>query len=346
MRLPRTLRRKLMFLSVYATFCMGLIAGATRLYWYFVAGVPITQEANAWDSYYPLIRISGLVRDPPQRGDKAFDVLLLGGSVLHSDWGNIESLLRQRLNRECPRPVRIFNLARQALTSQDSLLQYEHLDNARFDLVIVYDGINDVRMNCCPPELYQADYTHFIWYRDFAKARQRKTAALAETASDQLKRAFNSQRLGTPEADLVEYAADPKTPESVYQNLKRIAQIAHERGDRLLLLSYAWHIPADYTLDKFSEFELDYANEAPNRCAVELWGKAEYVAQALREQNARIRELASESPECRFVDMFELLPRTGTNFIDPCHLTPAGCETYVEIIWQEVESAWQASNSR
>lgn len=62
------------------------------------------------------------------------------------------------------RSVRIFNLAMPAHTSQDYWLKYAALAEARFDLVIVYDGLDEDLANNVPPELFREDYAHYSWY--------------------------------------------------------------------------------------------------------------------------------------------------------------------------------------
>jgi hypothetical protein len=117
----------------------------------------------------------------------------------------------------------------------------------------------------------------------------------------------------------------------------------------VVLMTFAWHIPPDYTLQKFGDDQLDYAHKGKNRCAAELWGKAEHVAHALRLQNDEIRALAvdwrarggtsAELPGVQLLDMDDRLPHTGENFIDPCHLTETGSAAFVQVLWPLVEAA-------
>lgn len=343
MRLPSSRSRRLVFVTVYLVFCWLLVVGATRVYWFLAAAVPLTQTPSVWDQFYPRLRIAGLADRPCSRSDDRFDLLLLGGSVLDTRWGTVEEELRQRLEQLLPGRHRICNLAQAGFTSRDSLLQYEHLDRSRFDLVVVYDGINDVRLNCCPPELFQDDYTHSQWYADFVRRRAGGAPSLANVATDRVTSVFHPSRLGTPDPELLDYAATPQSPRTVRKNLERVSRLAEERHDPLLLLTFAWHLPPDYTLEKFSAGELDYAPQAEARCAAELWGRPADVARTMELQNAAIRELARENPAARFLDLDAKFPRTGVHFVDPCHLTPAGCVRFVEILWPEIERAARRS---
>ena len=350
-RWPRSRRRRLVFLALYLGFCWGVVWLGVRLFWLVGSAVPFSQRPSAWDHYYPRLRQAGLVAQPATRTDNRFDLLLLGGSVLDPEWGTVEAELQRRLEARLPGRWRLANLGQAGFTSRDSLLQYQHLgeQRQRFDLVLVYDGINDTRLNCCPPELFRDDYTHAIWYRQFTDELARGTPTLSRVAVAGVRSALDRNRLGTPEPELLDFAAVPQTPRCLRANHAALCELAVERGDPLVLLTFAWHIPPDYTLQKFGDDELDYARQGKNRCAAELWGKAEHVAHALRLQNEEIRALAADWrerggttagwPGVRLLDMEEQLPHTGEIFIDPCHLTEQGSAAFVEILWPVVAEA-------
>lgn len=358
-RWPRSRGRRLVFFALYLGFCWGVVWLGVRLFWLVGSAVPFSQRPSAWDHYYPRLRQAGLVAQPATRPDNRFDLLLLGGSVLDPEWGTVAAELERRLEARLPGRWRLANLGQAGFTSRDSLLQYRHLAEQRqqFDLVLVYDGINDTRLNCCPPELFRDDYTHAIWYRQFAEELAGGTPSLSQVAAAGVRSALDKNRLGTPDPELLEFAAVPQTPRCLRANHAALCELAVERGDPLVLLTFAWHIPAGYTLQKFGDDQLDYARWGKNRCAAELWGKAEYVAHALRLQNDEIRALAAdwhtrsstaaektpqnrpETPPVRLLDMEEQLPHTGEIFIDPCHLTERGSAAFVEILWPVVAEA-------
>ncbi|MCY2965866.1 MAG: hypothetical protein NT069_19920 [Planctomycetota bacterium] len=317
--------------------------GATKAYWLLTADVPLSQSPTVWDHYFPQIRRSGLADRKIRREDRQFDLLLMGGSVLQPTWGTIEAELRQRLEAIAPGRIRIYNLAEAGFTSRDSRVQYEHFKDDRFDLVLVYEGINDVRMNCCPPEEFHDDYSHFTRYGLMMQRLDAGTLSLPTAVLDRFRSAVSTLPLGTADPQLVDFAANPQSPRTLKANLEAIAQTAIARGDPLLLLTYAWYIPGDYTPERFRDGTLDYSHEAPHACGAEMWGRPEHVANAMRLQNEAIREIARSHLEVRFVDQSEQLPKNGDNFCDPCHLTTAGCRRFVDNIWPEIERALRAS---
>jgi hypothetical protein len=78
--------------------------------------------------------------------------------------------------------VRVHLAAAGAQTSRDSYLKYRWLSSKRFDLVVLYDGINEACANNCPPNVFRADYSHYAWYRflnDFDRSRPSARAPLS-----------------------------------------------------------------------------------------------------------------------------------------------------------------------
>jgi len=105
---------------------------AARIFWRLCYGIPIGHPDRILYAYYPALREVDKMR--PAHGDQFYDILFLGGSVLDSEWGQVEQSLREQLAYAGQRNVRIFNLARPAHTSRDSWLKYAALSEARFDL--------------------------------------------------------------------------------------------------------------------------------------------------------------------------------------------------------------------
>src|SRR5262245_19850020 len=157
--------------KVLLAVCVLVLAGelGTRLYWWLHTGAPPFSANTMWYTHYPEIIESGVEDGPISNSDEVYDILLLGGSVLSPYFGDVDKRLGQALRTRLGRPVRVFNLCKPAHTSRDSLLKYRSLAHQRFDLDVVYNGINDTRMYNCPPEVFRADYTHCTWYRQLQR---------------------------------------------------------------------------------------------------------------------------------------------------------------------------------
>jgi hypothetical protein len=93
-------------------------------------------------------------------------------------------------------------------------------------------------------------------------------------------------------------------------------------------MTFAYHVPADYSLEAFRAGTLDYAEGAS--LPVEIWGRPENTIAALEQHNDAVRELASQHPEVVFIDQERLMPRSGKHFLDCCHFTPEGCTVFTE----------------
>lgn len=347
LHLPRSRWRRGLFLGVYFLFCWGLVYSGSKLFWKLRAGVPLDETADIWDFFYPELRLSGVHATHPRHNDDRFDVLLLGGSVLESDWGSVAERLEEKLRADVGERFRVYNLSHSAHTSRDSLLKYSQLADGQFELVIVYDGINDVRLNCCPRELFRDDYRHFAWYNSFQKHLDAGSILLPASLVDETLMLNETFRFNPENEALLEEARDIKTTQPLRQNLDEIARAAANRGDKVLFTTFAYFIPENYTQERFDHQSLTYSYRNDGRsCAAELWGKPRYVAAAIDAQNAAIRGLAAERPEVLFVDERELMPEAGHLFADPCHLTDEGSRKFVENLWPAVQRRvgdWRAA---
>lgn len=324
----------LRFARILGAVALTLIAGeaAARVFWRIEYGVSLRHVGHVLVAFYPeLRRVDGI---HPARGDGQFDILLLGGSVLHRDWGGVEQALVEQLARAGVHNVRISNLAAIGHTSRDSMLKYASLTDARFDRVIVYDGLNDVRANNVPPERFRDDYGHYPWYETVntmapfdghALFALPLTARFAAVRARQMSARDHYMPEGAiPQAWLV-YGKSARTVSALERNLGEIVAIAERRGDPLTLMTFAIYVPSNYSLDAFRRHALDYdLHVSP----IELWGDPANVVFAVDQQNAAVRRLAAAHPAVTLVDLANVLPRGAEYFNDICHLTLTGSSAF------------------
>jgi len=326
--------KRFLFYALYALFLVLLVESGARAFWK-ARGVPFfTAHRKIYRSFYPTV--SSLERESLDKDEECFDVLMLGGSVLHTEYGGIEHVLRERLTRTRGQCVRVHNTSAAAHTSLDSYYKYKHLSGKRFDLVMVYHGVNEVRANNCKPSDFQEDYSHLSWYKlinDFEHKADSRWLVFPYTAEFVVLKVAG--RLGwsgflpthEPEPESLEYGCDVKTKASFRRNLEGILEIASERKEPVLLMSFAFYLPEDYTKEHFENRKLDYT---VHTFPVELWGKPECVVAAITAHNEVAAELARQYPEVIFVDQDRLIPKDGRHFNDLCHLTNEGCERFVD----------------
>jgi hypothetical protein len=338
---PQMWKRKLLFVGVYLLFLLALIWGGGKLVWKWKFGVPLTAQAGVWDFYFPELRSSGVLDATIQADDGVLDVLLLGASTLEKGWGDIEERLRAALKRECGEHVRIFNLAVIAQTSRDSALKFSRIADKHFDVVLIYDGINDCRMNNCEGGQFREDYTHCARYDGFARRERAGSIALPAGSLP-----FHEQRIGigSPRPELTKFGFELKTPTAFRQNLSLILEPALRHGSLIVLNTFAIHIPDGYTDEKLKRGELDFGiRVGSQRCPLDMWGQKADVIRCVTAHNLVIEELARTHPNTvLLVDQAEKMSADGKNFVDVCHFTDQGCQQFVDNVMAELGPRLQA----
>jgi lysophospholipase L1-like esterase len=332
---PRAIRARwrsgILLLLASLLVSAALLEALARGYWWIRDGVPPSEPEHLLEAPYPELR--PIRERPPAARDGIFDLLLLGGSVLHESWGQVEAQILEQLARAGHRSVRVHNLAQAAHTTRDSLVKYAALGDARFDLVFVYHGINDARANAAPPEVFREDYSHLPWYElvnALAPAADGAVLALPATARFALARIRQASFPGNyaggdrPRPEWLRYGAELRSAAAFERNLAGILELARKRGDRVALATFALYVPPDYSLEAFREKRLDYLLFwSP----IELWGERDHVIAAVAAHNAVVRRLAAR-PGVLLVDEDRLVPRGARTFNDPCHLTNEGSEIF------------------
>lgn len=320
-----------MLYPLYAAYLLGLAWLGFKIFLrvqYGVSVVAPTAAVSLEDFYYPELKKTGAI-DVAATDDERLDVLLLGGSVLEQ----VGPELQRVLEAHCSRPVQVYNVARSAHTSRDSLLKWRFLQGRHFDVVVVYHGINDVRMNCVAPGLFQDDYSHCAWYAGFESRRAAGSVNLPAIVTQTASRAAERIGLGEPAPADLAFGSDIRTPGPFRQNLAEIVAGVAEHQGIAILGTFASFLPDDYSRDGFRRHELGYGTgvyELP----VEAWGLPDNVRRTLEAHNRQIRDLAmaTAGPNLRFVDFARRFPADGEHFSDVCHLTEAGIQLWIQTI--------------
>jgi hypothetical protein len=105
-------------------------------------------------------------------------------------------------------------------------------------------------------------------------------------------------------------------------------QAAESRHCPVVLMTFAYHLPSNYSDEAFRAKRLDYGPSVFGT-EISLWGTPPGVRAAMDAHNRVIREVAGRHNNVIFVDQKETLPADGRHFIDPCHLTEQGNELFV-----------------
>lgn len=323
-------RKRVAFACVTALLTLLVLEAGSRLFWKLGYGVGFWRPRLILAWYPELAWVDGW---PIRNDDENFDVLLLGGSVLHPDWGFVREVLFEELTLRSRRPLWIHNLAQGGHTSLDSFEKYRRIGKERFDVVVAYEGLNDVRANNCPPEVFRSDYTHFARYADVQRADAHPEARFVTlpftvaTAWARVREVLGRDRrlpVHRQGPEWTKHGSTIRTAEPFERHVEGIVETARRRGERLVLATFAWHLPAEYDLERFHRRELDYCRHGS---PVELWGEPANVAATLRVHNEIVRRVAARHG-VPLVDEERLLPRDGALFNDLCHLSHRGCAVF------------------
>ncbi len=298
---------------------------------------------------YPPNNINGFLDSDfqPRKAEKSFRILCLGGST--SEYANYPEFIAwafkgQPYIRQNDLTVQVVSAGYEAHTSLDSYYKYRYLyRNYDFDLVIIYDNINDVRANACPPEMFKADYSHYAYYSIINPTvklmdipvlnRSFLALKIVLTYQEQRRKKLEAQNPDAfvpeeiPKPEWQHYGGDIKTAAALGNNLKNIIDLAGQRGQKVLLMTFAYCLPDSYTFEAFNNGELDYAEGVDPAVPVEIYGSVENVKKGLEVHNQVIREVAQRN-HTYFIDQREFLNGDMESFIDVCHFSQRGINRF------------------
>ena len=259
------------------------------------------------------------------------NVLLLGGSVIMR--------IPPETWRERVPDTRFYNVAFKAHTSLDSLYKYEQLlrEGYRFDLVVFYHGINEVRTNNAPPGVFRDDYSHYAFYR-MAHTLFRDRATLRSRLARSTFLGYGVALLGLetdherlmppdePEKAWKFYGGDVKSTRSFRANLVRIGELAEREGSPLLVPRFAFHHPDEYSFGAWQKKTLGYTCRYRGD-PTHIWGIPNNVVKGLEAHNRVIDE---ERDRFVFVDT-RALDEVGY-FCDISHFSKTGESRFLDLV--------------
>ena len=260
----------------------------------------------------------GLTGDVPApvRPEGGLRVLTLGGSVLFNR--HLTQRLDAALERASGRPVETLGGALPSHTSWSSVHKYEYLRRHGFDVVLVYEGINDLLADHVAKEDFRPDYRHLnAWYDRRGPLSFSLVARILY--NDFLYRA--PTRVWNEE--------DHPSAVVLRENLRRLLAAVKADGGHPVPMTFAWLVPDGYEKEKFFEGKAGYhAFDRADAYPVELWGSVPWVRRGLIRSNAVVYEVANEAG----LPVLDVQRRLGGDprfFVDVCHLSEPGVDAFV-----------------
>lgn len=325
------------FNLIYAILLILFFEFSLRVFYAILYGNPETllRPYSIADRFYPGVRESSAEYTAEDNGD--IDILMLGGSVLHPDWSSIEQQLRQKLTAEYDCEINIDNFAVPAHTSLDSRIKYGILKNQHYDILLLYHGINEVRFNNCPEEVFEEDYTHIEFYSfayplTYELSRYSILPYVVRFIQRKLGRHKLVSRYLVENEEWLQYGQSIKTVSSFMGNYDEIIQMANRQNTTVIMPSFAYYIPDNYSHAAFEDKKLDYiAHKTP----IKVWGLPEAVEKGILAHNRVIQNYNHKQVgvSVHYLDMNKVIPKKGKYFDDICHLSEAGSTHYVASLY-------------
>ncbi len=341
------LRKRLLKTAVFLLYVLVLLEVGSRVYWMVKRDLPFfATQQDFYDRFYEELIDSGVREADLSKDNGHFDVLLLGGSAMDRIARSLaedSEAMAEAFGELTDQPVRVYNLAAPALTTRDSLIKYQLMGDLdkHFDLVVVYHGINDLRMNNIAPDRFESDYTHSGWYCQIERMQAYggllSLWTVPYTCEYSVLHILSSKKLDVfiprhkLNPDWMQYGEDIKTAGPFEENLRQIAAAAQQRGEPLALVTFAWHMPEDYNVETLRAEKLDYSGEVPPD-AVENWGTPAAVRKGMAVHNGIVRQLGQELPNVVLIDAEPAIEKSGAMFNDVCHLSEAGKRAWLKYV--------------
>lgn len=265
--------------------------------------------------------------------------MVFGGSTVCPDTLRLEYQGNQITSVFCdpcealPKPC--FNTAAPALTIVDSWYLYDAFSGLEtLEHVFFLNGINDARSNNISKERYDQDYRHIQFYDEAAiifghpELSIWSSPTLIHLVINRMKDKTylpmeNLQKLNSEDkAHFLKNGKEVKTIETFSNKMKAIVDCAENRNHSLIVGTFPYYHPENYTLESFIARELDYRESI---FMTEMYGNPKDVVVAIDAHNGVLQKLAATSTDWLLLDIDSIIPKKGEYFNDICHLAPDGC---------------------
>jgi lysophospholipase L1-like esterase len=266
---------------------------------------------------------------------------LLGSSTLFNRHlgEHVKTALQQRTDKK----VELLDAGIRSHTSHADVLKWQLLAQYQWDYVLFYDGINDLWANHVLPEDYRADYAHIdpwyrrnVWLDNSLLLRYGFNTGwhwlhqLNRTAGEKW---FPDYQFVFPKKPFVN-AAQFASLTAYRLNVETLLTQIEQHQAQPVLLTFAFHLPVNYSRKAFMDNTLDYHNpDNYDKRDVFNWGPPDYVREGLQQQNTIVRQLALQH-HVPLIDIDAKMSGKGFLFGDVCHFNDDGVAVFSSAVAQ------------
>jgi hypothetical protein len=339
------MKRKVFYIVV-VMFLYLFLETSLRLVLCITAGTSFFRPSDVIYKYYP--ELIPIQHASISNTDSTLDVLILSCSVLHKDWADIVSEMNSCVQLPAGyNKIKIYNASGIGHGSRDNLIKYTLLAGKKFDAIIYYDAINDARLNNCPADVFKSDYSHYQWYDEINHIISHKEMDYTvlpffyDWVRIRLRAIFRPQayipKHFVLRPDWLAFGKNFMSVESYETNLKKIIELSQQRKARFLYLSFAYYLPANYSLEAFQNKSLDYTFCDHSR-ETEIWGLPQNVGRFIDTINTESKIWTSPYNNVRWVDLYSAFPKEGIYFADICHFSPRGIHQFASAACKQLDT--------
>lgn len=269
-------------------------------------------------------------------------VLVLGSSSMFNR--HMGERLKTALQNTTTKKIELLDAGIRSHTTQADVVKLKLLAPYQWDVVLFYNGINDLWANHVLPEDYYSDYRQLDpWnHRNVFLDNSLLLRYSYNFLYRQLKPFAQYQFVFAkkPYINAANFASLPSFTSSVEQ----IVAISKNLGAKPVLMTFAFHLPDNYSRQAFLDKQLDYSNpDNYDSRDVYNWGPPDYVRAGLSRQNDAIRKVATEN-KVELIDIDRAMSGQGRWFGDVCHFNDAGVDVFTALVATALQESLAAQS--
>lgn len=265
-------------------------------------------------------------------------VLVLGSSTMFNR--HMAEKLKFSLQKKLPhKNIELLDAGIRSHTTRADVVKLQFFAQYQWDYVLFYNGINDLWANHVLPQDFHADYRQLDpWNRRNLLLDHSLLARQLYNTGYTYLRVLN-KKLGfvlLPDYQFVfpkkSYfnAANFASLPSFTRNVEHIVALSQQMGAKPVLITFAYHLPANYSRQAFLDQQLDYQNpDHYDSRDVYNWGSPAYVREGLMRENIALRNMAVQH-KISLIDIDAAMSGRGEWFGDVCHFNNEGVNVFAE----------------